>query len=144
MLSKIAQRLLKSNKELKAIVLENEKSYKLLEAKITPRLLATIGKAEGVFIKRNELIWAIIDEASGTSKGGELKYQRTQALSLFLYTQSRENSLFTPLHFVHSLSLLYSDIIACQLEATVYINVQETTNGLFSSASRSSDALVLQ
>ena len=74
MLSKIAQRLLKSNKELKAIVLENEKSYKLLEAKITPRLLATIGKAEGVFIKRNELIWAIIDEASGASKGGELKY----------------------------------------------------------------------
>lgn len=73
MLDKIAKTLVKKNPELRTIVLENEKSYKLLEARVTTRLVADIGRREGTFVSRNKLIWAIIDEVQGTSKA-ELKY----------------------------------------------------------------------
>ena len=73
MLDKIAKTLVKKNPELRTIVLENEKSYKLLEARVTTRLVAEIGRREGTFVPRNKLIWAIIDEVQGTSKA-ELKY----------------------------------------------------------------------
>ena len=73
MLNKIAKTLVKKNPELKTIVLENEKSYKLLEERVTTRLVAAIGRQEGTFVSRNKLIWAIIDEVNGTSKA-ELKY----------------------------------------------------------------------
>ena len=73
MLAKIAKTLVKKNPELRAIVLENEKSYKLLEARVTTRLVTQIGQREGTFVPRNRLIWAIIDEVKGTSEE-ELKY----------------------------------------------------------------------
>lgn len=73
MLDKIAKTLVKKNPELRAIVLNNEKSYKLLEERVTTRLVAAIGRQEGTFVSRNKLIWAIIDEVNGTSKA-ELKY----------------------------------------------------------------------
>lgn len=73
MLDKIAKTLVKKNPELRTIVLNNEKSYKLLEERVTTRLVAAIGRQEGTFVSRNKLIWAIIDEVNGTSKA-ELKY----------------------------------------------------------------------
>lgn len=73
MLDKIAKTLVKKNPELRTIVLDNEKSYKLLEERVTTRLVAAIGRQEGTFVSRNKLIWAIIDEVQGTSKAA-LKY----------------------------------------------------------------------
>ena len=63
----IAQRLLEKNEALhKAITEANtSKQYKAIEPFITGRLLAKIGKAEGSFIKKRDLIWAIIDEFNG-------------------------------------------------------------------------------
>jgi len=73
-MQKIAQKLIEKNPELVEIATNNTKSYKLLEAKVTTRLVAAIGRKEGKFIKRNELIWAIIDTAQGNDSGEELDY----------------------------------------------------------------------
>ena len=71
-MQKIAKKLIKKNPQLATIVQDNDKSYKLLEEHISTRLVAKIGRAEGTFIKRNALIWAIIDEVKGESE--ELDY----------------------------------------------------------------------
>lgn len=74
-LQAIAKHLLSKNTRLKTIVKQNTKSYKLLEADVTPALCTSIGRREGMYVKRNELIWAIINEAQGTTKPeSTLKY----------------------------------------------------------------------
>ena len=67
-LQAIAKQLLAKNTRLKTIVIKNEKSYKLLAADVTTDLCTSIGRREGIFVKRHDLIWAIIDEAKGTAK----------------------------------------------------------------------------
>ena len=62
----IAERLLEKNPELATIVEDNpEASYKALAPRISARLCTSIGKTEGQFIKRNELIWACINHVQG-------------------------------------------------------------------------------
>lgn len=61
-ISTIARRIVAKNQGLVSVV-ENNKgtSYKALEPRITARFVAKIGRAEGQYLKRNELIWAIIN-----------------------------------------------------------------------------------
>ena len=69
----IAKRLLSKNPDLVTIIEANPgKSYRALEPRITRKLCASIGRAEGQFIKRNELIWACINEVDGEEE--ELDY----------------------------------------------------------------------
>ncbi len=48
--------------------------YKAVEPYLTQALLAKIGKAEGKFIQRKALVWAIIDIYNGDETGEELDY----------------------------------------------------------------------
>ena len=63
----IAKRLIEKNSNITALV-ENATdgtSYKVLAPVISARLCTSIGKTEGQFIRRNELIWACINEVQG-------------------------------------------------------------------------------
>ncbi len=65
-LNAIATQLLGKNPELTTIITDNPgSSYKALEPRITSKLCAGIGRSEGQFIKRNDLIWACINEVDG-------------------------------------------------------------------------------
>ena len=71
----IAKALVEKNPEIGTIVEDNKGgSYKALEPRITARLCVSIGKAENQFIKRNELIWACINECDGTTKEEDFSY----------------------------------------------------------------------
>jgi hypothetical protein len=68
-LSEIASQLLEKNPTLTKIIEDNPgASYKAIEPRITGKLCASIGKQEGQYIKRNELIWACIDSITGTEE----------------------------------------------------------------------------
>lgn len=72
-LKAIASRLLVKNPELITIITDNPgSSYKALEPRITSKLCAGIGRTEGQYIKRNELIWACINNVDGDE--AELDY----------------------------------------------------------------------
>ncbi len=72
-LKNIVERLLKKNPEIVAIIEDNKgTSYKAVEPRITSKLCTSIGRTEGRYIKRNELIWACIDQVNGTED--ELDY----------------------------------------------------------------------
>ena len=73
-LSGIAKKLVAKYPELTEIVNENEKSYKALEPKITTRLCGMIGKAEEQYVKRNDLIWAVINEVKGDVETDALEW----------------------------------------------------------------------
>lgn len=74
MLTNIANNLLESNPSLTAVLDESAptEQYSAIKDKVTPRLCANIGRLEGVYIKRNELIWAIINVYNGEAE--ELVY----------------------------------------------------------------------
>lgn len=78
MLSNIANHLLESNPSLTAILDESAPTaqYSAIADKVTPRLCANIGRLEGVYIKRNELIWAIINAYNGETE--ELVYTKAE------------------------------------------------------------------
>ena len=71
----IAQRLLDKNLSLKEALekADPKGQYKAIEPYLTSTLLAKIGKAEGTYIKKQELIWAIIDCFNGEASE-ELDY----------------------------------------------------------------------
>ena len=75
-MTNIANRLLEKNSALGAALeaADVKQQYKAVEPFITGALLAKIGKAEGKYIKRHTLIWAIIDSYNGTAEGEELDY----------------------------------------------------------------------
>lgn len=76
MLANIATQLLTSNSSLTNILDESAptEQYSAIKDKVTPRLCANIGRIEGVYIKRNELIWAIINAYNGEAE--ELVYTK--------------------------------------------------------------------
>lgn len=72
----IAQRLLEKNQALVTALetAEPKAQYKAVEPLISGALLAKIGKAEGTYIKKHTLIWAIIDCFNGEEAEDELDY----------------------------------------------------------------------
>lgn len=78
MLSNIATNLLESNPSLSSVLDESAptEQYSAIKDKVTPRLCANIGRVEGVYIKRNELIWAIINAYNGETE--ELVYTKAE------------------------------------------------------------------
>jgi len=78
MLSNIAQNLLASNPSLTEALDASTSTtqYSTVADKVTPRLCANIGRMEGVYIKRNELIWAIINAYNG--EVDELVYTKAE------------------------------------------------------------------
>jgi hypothetical protein len=70
MLSNIATNLLSSNPSLSEALDNSDQSsqYSAIKDKVTPRLCANIGRIEGVYIKRNELVWAIINAYNGETE----------------------------------------------------------------------------
>ena len=76
-LSTIAKDILAKNPGLKTRVEEahaDKKQYKVTEVSVTTRLCGHIGKREGQFVKRNELIWEIINQVNGETNEDELVY----------------------------------------------------------------------
>ena len=72
-LTEIAAQLLEKNPPLVKIIEDNQgSSYKALEPRLTAKLCASIGRMEGLYIKRNALIWACIDAVTGDEE--ELDY----------------------------------------------------------------------
>lgn len=78
MLQSIATNLLESNPSLSSVLDESAptEQYSAIKDKVTPRLCANIGRVEGVYIKRNELIWAIINAYNGETE--ELVYTKAE------------------------------------------------------------------
>ena len=72
-ISTIAKAIMSKNPELVTLVEGNAQSYKALEPRITARFVATVGRQEGQFIKRNELIWACINTCQDEAED-ELDY----------------------------------------------------------------------
>ena len=72
-LTSIATQLVAKNSTITEVITTNPgKSYKALEPIISAKLCSRIGKAEGTYIKRNELIWACINEVEDDEE--ELDY----------------------------------------------------------------------
>lgn len=70
MLTNIATHLLESNPKLTE-TLDNAQSneqYSAIKDMVSPRVCANIGRIEGVYIKRSDLIWAIINAYNGETE----------------------------------------------------------------------------
>ena len=73
----IAKDLLAKNPGLKAKVEKahaDKQQYKATEVSVTSRLCGNIGRREGFYVKRNELIWEIINQVNGEEATEELVY----------------------------------------------------------------------
>lgn len=78
MLQNIATHLLESNPRLSE-ALDNasqNEQYSSIKDMVTPRVCANIGRIEGVYIKRNDLVWAIINAYNGESE--DLVYTKAE------------------------------------------------------------------
>lgn len=79
MLSNIATSLLASNPKLTEALdsADQQSQYRAIQTLVTPRACANIGRIEGVYIKRNELVWAIINAYNGDTD--DLVYTKAEA-----------------------------------------------------------------
>ena len=63
----IAKLLIKKNTTLTEAVVNNPgANYKVVDALLSSKLLAKIGEKEDFYIKRNQLVWAIINVVEDT------------------------------------------------------------------------------
>ena len=75
-MNKIAKKLLKKNPKLAKALdkCKAKEQYKTRAGLLDSAILARIGQAEGTFIKKHKLVWAIINAYNGTGEGDELDY----------------------------------------------------------------------
>ena len=72
-IEQVAAAIIEQNPEFAQELVDNDgNNYRIAEAKVKP-LLATIGKLTGKFVKTHEMTWAVINAATGSDQGPNLK-----------------------------------------------------------------------